>query len=57
MPLNVCGRSEKDISWQAIARFEREYAESVWGHQSTRGRRRTLKRERPTRTSRRIRGR
>ncbi|KAG6970166.1 hypothetical protein JG688_00005000 [Phytophthora aleatoria] len=57
MPLNVCGRSGKDISWQAIAEFEREYAESVGVHQSTRDRRRTLKRERPTRTSRRIRGR
>ncbi|KAF1795596.1 Chromo domain-like [Phytophthora cactorum] len=48
---------QKDISWQAIAEFEREYAESVGVHQSARDRRRTLKRERPTRTSRRIRGR
>ncbi|KAF1785905.1 hypothetical protein GQ600_9341 [Phytophthora cactorum] len=55
MPLNVCGRSSKDISWQAIAEFEREYAESAWDHQSTRCRRRTLKRERLTRTSYRIR--
>ncbi|KAG3148567.1 hypothetical protein PI124_g14088 [Phytophthora idaei] len=48
---------QKDISWQAIAEFEREYAESVWDHQSTRGRCRTLERERPTRPSRRIRAR
>ncbi|KAG6958120.1 hypothetical protein JG687_00009583 [Phytophthora cactorum] len=48
---------QKDISWQAIDEFEREYAESVWDHQSTRGHRRTLNRERPTRTCRRIRAR
>ncbi|KAG3033344.1 hypothetical protein PC121_g3067 [Phytophthora cactorum] len=48
---------QKDISWQAIAEFEREYAESVGVHQSARDRRRTLKRERPTRTSRRTRAR
>lgn len=44
------------ISWQALAEFEREYVGSVWDLQTTRGRRRTLKRERPTRTSRRIQG-
>ncbi|KAG3117216.1 hypothetical protein PI125_g3975 [Phytophthora idaei] len=48
---------QKDIPWQAIAKFECEYAESAGVHQSTRDRRRTLKRERATRTSRRIRAR
>lgn len=45
-----------DISWQALSDFEREYADSVWDYQSTRGRRQVLRRERPARTSQRIRG-
>lgn len=40
-----------NIPWQAVRVFERETIYSVWLFKSTRGRRRTLRRERPTRSS------
>ncbi|KAG7390882.1 hypothetical protein PHYPSEUDO_006366 [Phytophthora pseudosyringae] len=42
---------------QILHEFERQYELSIWDYQSTRGRRRVLRRERPTRTSQRLRAR
>jgi hypothetical protein len=45
-----------NVPWQLVAEFERTNVNTIWDFQSTRGRRRSLPRERPTRVSQRLRG-
>ncbi|KAG2783872.1 hypothetical protein Pcac1_g6451 [Phytophthora cactorum] len=64
LPLYLAQREGfEELTWEPAAHFspkilrdfEQQYEDSVWDYQSARGRRRVLRRERPTRTSQRIR--